>query len=223
MRMARRVTSGRRLPAGPPRGPSSRPAGPCCWNLRFQAYRVCLETPTRGAKSPAGRPLRRQASKSSRRCWPVRGWAAASFRTRRRPRTCRLRQPVRAPGSAGAASAARAPEPGASRSAASPPGSGRGSGSGAGGWVRGRRLGRRGACRGLGRRLGGRDKRAGAREVGPGSSLLAGCARRLGGANSRTYFLPSGRQSFGKEDRRSRDTTSHTPRPATCCRASRGE
>src|SRR5262249_40515733 len=74
----RRVASGRRLSAGPPRGPPPRAAGPSASLLRFQAYRVCLDTPTRGAKSPAGRPLRRQASRTSRRCSGVRGGAGAS-------------------------------------------------------------------------------------------------------------------------------------------------
>jgi hypothetical protein len=73
MRMARRVGSGRRLPVGPPRGLSSGSAGPSVSNFFFQAYRVCLEIPTRGAKSPVGKPLRRQASRTSRRCSAVRG------------------------------------------------------------------------------------------------------------------------------------------------------
>ena len=45
--------------------------GPCSWNSFFHLYSVCFETPTRGAKSPAGSPLRRHVSRSSRRCWPV--------------------------------------------------------------------------------------------------------------------------------------------------------
>src|SRR5262245_25460408 len=43
--------------------------------------------PTRAAKSPAGKPLRRQVSSSNRRCSPVNGAGAASpVLTRRLPR-----------------------------------------------------------------------------------------------------------------------------------------
>jgi hypothetical protein len=44
------------------------PAGPSASKRFFQAYKVCLETPTKGAKSPAGKPLRRHVSKINRRC-----------------------------------------------------------------------------------------------------------------------------------------------------------
>jgi hypothetical protein len=49
-------------------GWSISPAGPLSWNRFFQEYRVCLEMPTSGAKSPAGRPLRCQQSRMSSRC-----------------------------------------------------------------------------------------------------------------------------------------------------------
>jgi hypothetical protein len=85
--MVRRVSSGRRLPSGPPRLWSSRPAGPSLANRFCQAYGVCLDRPTRAAKSAAGRPLRCQASSSSSRCSAVRaGVGPASLGTRRRPR-----------------------------------------------------------------------------------------------------------------------------------------
>ena len=42
-------------------------------NFASSRYRVCLEMPTRAAKSPAGSPLRRQVSSSSSRCSGVVG------------------------------------------------------------------------------------------------------------------------------------------------------
>src|SRR5579871_2829376 len=66
--MVRRVSSGRRLPLGPPLGLSIRPAGPSSANFFFQANRVNLDRPTRAAKSPAGRPLRSQVSSNRSRC-----------------------------------------------------------------------------------------------------------------------------------------------------------
>jgi hypothetical protein len=83
--MVRLVRSGSRLPGARPRGASMRPAGPWLSKRFFQAYRVCLEMPTSAAKSPAGRPLRRQVSSNSRRCSGVRG-EEGSILTRRRPR-----------------------------------------------------------------------------------------------------------------------------------------
>ena len=112
MRMVRLVRSGSLLPLGPPRGWSMRPAGPCVSNFFFQAYRVCLDSPTNAAKSPAGRPLRRQVSSNSNRCCAVNGTVGAAGWTSRRPRR-RPARPARAkalgrsPGSAAAGSAAR--------------------------------------------------------------------------------------------------------------------
>ena len=45
---------GQRLPAACPAWLSISPAGPSASNRFFQAYRVCLDSPTRAAKSPAG-------------------------------------------------------------------------------------------------------------------------------------------------------------------------
>ena len=85
-RMVRFVKSGSRLPRGPPRGCSMSPAGPCCWNFFFQEYRVCLDTPTKAAKSPAGRPLRSQVSSRSKRCSALSDSGLAVGFTKRRPR-----------------------------------------------------------------------------------------------------------------------------------------
>ena len=86
MRMVRLVNSGIRLPLGPPRCASISPPGPCSSNLFFQPYNVCLETPTSGAKSPAGRPLRCQVSRISSRCSAVMdGCGESSGFTSRRP------------------------------------------------------------------------------------------------------------------------------------------
>ena len=86
MRTVRLVNSCMRLPLGPPRGCSINPAGPNSSNFFFQAYNVCLETPTREAKSPAGRPLRCQVSRINSRCSGVMGDCgdSAGF-TNRRP------------------------------------------------------------------------------------------------------------------------------------------
>jgi hypothetical protein len=48
--------------AGASLGLSARPAGPWASNRCFQAYSVCRDGPTSGAKSRAGRPDRRQVS-----------------------------------------------------------------------------------------------------------------------------------------------------------------
>ena len=53
-RMVRLVNSGSRLSWRKPRGWPMSPPGAWVWNFFFQAYRVCLERPTRAAKSPAG-------------------------------------------------------------------------------------------------------------------------------------------------------------------------
>src|SRR5262249_25843154 len=60
--------------------------GPCSSNFFFQPYKVCLHIPTKAAKSPAGRPLRCQVSKSSSRCSAVSAMCLpCSFGTNRRP------------------------------------------------------------------------------------------------------------------------------------------
>src|SRR5260370_1113721 len=89
---------GQAAAAGAATGPVLQAGGPSASNLCFQAYMVCLERPTRAAKSPAGRLLRRQVSNRSRRCSPVRGGAGPSaFRTMRWPRggVARTRGPGR--------------------------------------------------------------------------------------------------------------------------------
>src|SRR5262245_30270861 len=84
--MVRLVSSGNRLPWGAPRGLSINPAGPSWSNRFFQAYNVCLDIPTKAAKSRAGNPLRRQVSNRSRRCaGPNAAGASAGF-TKRLPR-----------------------------------------------------------------------------------------------------------------------------------------
>src|SRR5262249_6247584 len=71
---------------GPPRGWSINPAGPSVSNFFFQPYKVCLDMPTKAAKSPAGSSLRFQVSRSSNRCSTVREIGlACSFLTSRRP------------------------------------------------------------------------------------------------------------------------------------------
>jgi hypothetical protein len=39
------------------------------WRGGHHAYSVCFDTPTKGAKSPAGRPLFIHVSNTSKRCW----------------------------------------------------------------------------------------------------------------------------------------------------------
>ena len=89
--MVRLVNSGSLLPGGRPLGWSIRPAGPFGVELLLPAESVCLETPTRAAKSPAGRPLRCQVSSSSSRCsgeiagGRSVGWANRGLRPAYRP------------------------------------------------------------------------------------------------------------------------------------------
>jgi hypothetical protein len=76
-----------------------------------------LETPTRGAKSPAGRPLRRQVSSSKSRCSAVNACGAESvLRTSRRPRALLARGGTRAGGSSKAGASASSLSPAAAPS-----------------------------------------------------------------------------------------------------------
>ena len=67
-------------------GRSISPAGPDSSKRFFQLYSVCLERPTSGAKSPAGRPLRSQVSRINNRCSGViAAWADGWGLTNRCP------------------------------------------------------------------------------------------------------------------------------------------
>ena len=100
------VSSGSRLPFGPPRCWSNRPAGPNSSNRFFQLNSVHFETPTSAAKSPAGRPLRCQVSNKSTRCSGVVEIERDSARFRRGPPR---RLATRFGGNGGAASSDTAP------------------------------------------------------------------------------------------------------------------
>src|SRR5262249_42248352 len=66
--------------------------GPSASNRFFHEYKVCLDNPTRAAKSLAGKPLRRHVSKSSKRCSAdSTGTLTCSGFTKRRPRGLAVR------------------------------------------------------------------------------------------------------------------------------------